>query len=51
MNNEWWIHEMIQVRAYYLWLEAGCPAEGELQFWLQAEKEILDSYKDNLNEN
>jgi hypothetical protein len=49
MTNEWWIHELIQIRAYYLWVEAGCPANGELDFWLQAEKEILKLYERKSN--
>lgn len=43
MNNEWWVDQFIRELAYYKWQNAGCPKEGELEFWLEAEKEILAS--------
>jgi hypothetical protein len=33
--------EEIQSRAYQLWESAGCPENSSVEFWLQAEKEIL----------
>jgi hypothetical protein len=37
MNEE--MHKAIQVRAYFLWLEAGCPDDQAVLHWLQAEAE------------
>ena len=31
----------IRVRAYELWLEAGCPNGESLALWLQAKQELL----------
>ena len=33
------MHKAIQERAYFLWLEAGCPEGQHLLHWLQAEAE------------
>jgi hypothetical protein len=33
---------LIEKRAYELWIEAGRPVGFELDFWLKAEKEMLD---------
>jgi hypothetical protein len=35
--------EIIQRIAYFRWLNAGCPNEKNLDFWLEAKKEF---YKD-----
>jgi hypothetical protein len=32
--------EQVRRRAYELWQEAGSPADREMEFWLQAEREI-----------
>ena len=32
----------IQEMAYFKWLEAGCPDDGTLKFWLDAEKEWVE---------
>ncbi|QQN63283.1 DUF2934 domain-containing protein [Bradyrhizobium diazoefficiens] len=32
----------VRARAYELWEEAGCPADRDLDFWLEAEREIED---------
>jgi hypothetical protein len=37
MNEE--MHKAIQVRAYFLWLEAGRPDGQDVLHWLQAEAE------------
>ena len=47
MNNEWWIHELIQVNAYYKWQKEGCPQDRDLEFWIEATKEVLDSLKED----
>ena len=33
-------HKAIEERAYFLWLEAGCPSGQEVLHWLQAEAEV-----------
>jgi Protein of unknown function (DUF2934) len=33
------MHKAIQVRAYFLWLQAGCPDGQDVLHWLQAEAE------------
>jgi hypothetical protein len=45
--EEWAIQEQIRERAYFLWCEAGNPSEGELWFWLCAEKEVRALYEDD----
>ncbi|MFO0822169.1 MAG: DUF2934 domain-containing protein [Gemmataceae bacterium] len=35
--------ELIRVRAYMLWEEAGRPESDGTQFWLQAERELAAS--------
>ena len=32
--------EQVRRRAYELWQEAGSPTDREMEFWLQAEREI-----------
>ena len=34
-----WLPAYIQTRAYFLWLEAGCPHGCDQSFWFQAEQE------------
>jgi hypothetical protein len=38
MNQE--TDDRIRQRAYELWLQSGEPAGAEMEFWLQAEREI-----------
>lgn len=48
MSNElpeWFLEQQVQERAYFLWLEAGCPNDNDIHFWLQAEKEIRSQYE------
>jgi hypothetical protein len=33
--------EAIRKLAFCKWLDAGCPSEGEVEFWLQAESEWI----------
>ncbi len=33
--------KLIELRAWQLWKEAGCPAGKDLDFWVRAENEIL----------
>ncbi|WP_431015529.1 DUF2934 domain-containing protein [Bradyrhizobium pachyrhizi] len=33
----------IRARARQLWEEAGCPSGRDLEFWLQAERELTDA--------
>ena len=35
-------HEAIRARAYELWERAGWPSGRDLEFWLQAERELKD---------
>jgi hypothetical protein len=35
--------ELIANRAYHLWMSLGCPQGRDLELWLQAEREIVDS--------
>jgi len=32
--------DAIRVRAYTLWLEAGCPTDADLDWWLEAERQV-----------
>ncbi len=34
------LHRIIELRAYELWQNAGCPDGRALEFWRQAEQEI-----------
>jgi hypothetical protein len=36
------LHEQIEQRAYFLWCEAGCPTGQDVNYWLAAERELLD---------
>lgn len=45
----WVIEEMIREAAYYKWQQAGSPDNMDIQFWLDAEKEVLISM--NLSNN
>ena len=36
------MEDQIREAAYYKWLEAGCPSNGEAnRFWVEAEEDIL----------
>lgn len=37
--------EQIRERAYYKWEEAGCPCCDGVQFWLEAEAEVIGQSK------
>jgi hypothetical protein len=37
------IKQEITLRAQAIWKENGCPADRDLEFWLQAESEIRES--------
>lgn len=37
----------IGLLAYHLWQAAGCPAGRDLDFWLQAEQQLLGPHKSN----
>ena len=41
----WWHEERIQERAYDLWERAGRPDGKAIDFWLQAEAEIVAEEK------
>lgn len=34
--------DRIEERAYFLWCEAGCPSGQDVDYWLAAEREILE---------
>jgi len=34
--------QVVEQMAYFHWLDAGCPDEGDLEFWLQAEREWIE---------
>jgi len=36
----------LEERAYYLWLEQGCPHGDRVRHWLQAESELTATPKD-----
>ena len=36
------LQERIEERAYRKWLAAGCPGGRDVQFWLDAEREVLE---------
>lgn len=36
------MRERIEQRAYFLWCEAGCPNGDDVNYWLAAEKELLE---------
>lgn len=36
----------IQELAYFKWVEAGCPQSDGVDFWLQAEQEVLSRTSD-----
>jgi hypothetical protein len=36
-------HEQIEIRTYHIWLASGGGHGNDLQYWLQAEKEIMAS--------
>ena len=44
------MHHAIQVRAYFLWLEAGCPDGQAVLHWLQAEAEAELGLNPNVDE-
>ena len=35
-------HEQIREAAYHKWIDAGCPSDRELEFWLEAELEWVE---------
>lgn len=35
--------EDIRARAFYLWMEAGCPAGDGAEFWMDAEEELREA--------
>lgn len=35
------IESEIRIEAYFLWLNAGCPPDRQIEFWLEAERKIL----------
>lgn len=37
----------IQQKAYQLWLQEGTPSGSDLYFWLSAEKELLETRRNN----
>lgn len=39
------LEQHIRERAYFMWLEAGCPDGRDDEFWLSAERELLQSPK------
>lgn len=45
--EEWVIQEQIRERAYFLWCDAGNPPDGELYFWLEAEKQVRALYEED----
>ena len=44
------MHKAIQERAYFLWLQAGCPEGFEVLHWLQAEAEAELGLNPEVNE-
>lgn len=46
MLDQWVIEQLIRELAYSKWEQAGRPDEMAMQFWLEAEKEILGSYNE-----
>jgi hypothetical protein len=49
MNEE--MHKAIQVRAYFLWLEAGRPDGQDVLHWLEAEAEAELGLNPKVDEN
>jgi hypothetical protein len=43
--DDWILHQLIEERAYSLWIENNCQPNMELTYWLMAEKEILELYQ------
>ena len=39
------MNQVIRDRAYYIWLESGCPQGRDHEHWCQAEQEIKDAAK------
>ena len=35
--------DAVQKMAYFNWLDSGCPDSGPLEFWLQAERQWIES--------
>ena len=40
-----WMPIYIQTRAYFLWLQAGCPHGQDQYFWFQAERESDNCFR------
>jgi hypothetical protein len=34
--------DAVQKMAYFNWLDAGCPASGQLEFWLKAQRDWIE---------
>lgn len=48
MEHENYIKEYIEEKAYELWKNAGEPEGKDLEFWLQAESQVKQSFDDLL---
>jgi len=44
-NISYYKKELISKSAYFKWLDAGCPQNLDLQFWLEAEKEFIGPHE------
>lgn len=45
------VQERIEERAYRKWLDAGCPGGQDVQFWLEAEQEVLEEIHQDKHHN
>jgi hypothetical protein len=43
--------QSVQERAYFKWLDAGCPESDGVEFWVAAEREILQEKESKQHEN
>lgn len=43
------LHDRIEELAYHKWCAAGCPPGQDMQFWLEAERELLEESHQNRN--
>lgn len=44
----WVLEQLIAENAYYKWQNSGCPPNQDLFFWLEAERELWESIRNEV---